>query len=179
MNKLSILLVLLLGFVSAQAQTTPAAKARVAEIRRMYADAKARMAQSQREAKDGLPANKLVANADYMVPGSGPSKEVISYHFSLKEDEEGGPSYHQLYFLTRKYNVAARTYYQEFLYDGQGRLVFFFEQGEQVNETRYYWNGSELVHRAVKGMQALPDDMILRLGEGLQSAFDHLMNRDY
>lgn len=144
----------------------------LAAIRKRYADAKKDIEQ-HKEAE--LPPNDLVMTTNYMAPGAGPIVVVTHYYFSGDFDEDRGDVYYEPYFITRKFNVGARDYYQELLYDDEGTLVFFFEkQGD--NETRYYWGPDFFRHEVIKGDHLSDEDLVQRLSQSLILSFTYQMN---
>ena len=70
MKKLIFAIIMMMPLM-AMAQTSPQAKARVAEIRKMYAAAKEEISNSQKMANEGQPGNETVVNSNYMMPGTG------------------------------------------------------------------------------------------------------------
>ena len=180
-RKVLLLTLLVFSCMTLQAQSSPQAKARVAEIRKMYADAKDLV---EKNGKDNTPRSDTEIVSQYVVPGTGPTKEVIHYYYELQSDGELGVPFYQPYLITRKYNVAAREFYQEFLYDKERHeLVFAFLQEKMpngtTNETRYYWGDSGMVHEAVKGERLMDEVFTLRKGRELVDALNMLMNQDY
>ena len=171
MKKLLTLL-LLLSTMAAQAQTGKAAD-QVAKIRARYAEAKQMMAN---EGEDWMTQNHVVVNATYMCPGTGPRNENIQFYFTLDEgDEDSDEIYVRTpYLITRSYNVAPRKFYEEYLYDAKGHLIFFYSsndshESELKDESRYYWNASaKLVHQQKQG-EALYSEAHAR------SISDHLL----
>ena len=166
---LSLLFCLLLGTVQAQAQNEQLAK-----IRKMYAEAKESV---EHRKKAELPSNETVVTSDYMAPGAGPIKDVTHYFYDCDYDEEVSTYIYTPNFITRKHNVGAMDYYEEFLFD-KGSLVFYFCKNEG-NETRYYWGANGFFHEMVKGERTMDDAFAARLAGDLKAAFDKMMNRDY
>ena len=184
MKRLILTATALCCLLTASAQSSPAGKARVAEIRKMYAEAKKSIETSQKLAKEGLPSNETVVDSNYMLPGSGPGKCVTHYYYSLEFDETLGRYFFKPYFVTNSYNVAVNKYYQEFLYDDEGNLVFYYEKNDG-NETRLYF-GSEgqggtdgLVHEINSNGRTAEPWLAHRIGDELTSAFHFLMNREF
>ena len=87
------------------------------------------------------------------------------------------PCYPEVYFMVRKYNVGARDYYQEFLFD-EGKLIFYFEKSG-TSETRYYWGPDGLAKEDIKGERLSDEVMASRLSYELLNAFNLLMNREF
>ena len=180
-RKVLLLTLFIFSCITLQAQSSPQAKARVAEIRKMYAAAKDLV---EKNGKGNTPRSDTEIVSQYVVPGTGPTKEVIHYYYELQTDEDLGVPFYQSYLITRKYNVAAREFYQEFLYDKKSHeLVFAFLQEKlpngSANETRYYWGESGMVHEAVKGERLMDEVFTLRKGRELVDALNMLMNQDY
>jgi hypothetical protein len=90
---------------------------------------------------------------------------------------------YSVYFITRSYNVAARKFYQEFLFDGpECELLFFYQRNDALDggadETRYYY-GKNGVHKAIKGIAEFDEVFATRTADELKNAFNLLMNKDY
>ena len=179
--------------------TASAQNAQVASIRKLYAEVKqemenrkkpaikreqsdARIDSAEREqagpkVKAELPPNETVVTSNYMAPGGGPTKDVTHYYYNGEFDENLGNVFYTPCFITRKYNVGARNYYEEFLFD-KGSLVFFFCKS-QNDETRYYWGANGFLHEVIKGQRQMDEVFAARLAGDLKAAFDKLMNREY
>ena len=165
---LSIILCLCaLGSVQAQ-------NAQVANIRKMYAEAKAIIANKK---KAEVPPDETVVTSNYMAPGAGPIKDVTHYFYSGEYDENLRNVYYTPYFITRSYNVGARDFYEEFLFD-KGSLVFYFSKS-QNDETRYYFGAGGFFHEVIKGEKQMDEVFASRLANDLVEAFHRLMNREY
>ncbi len=165
---LSIILCLCaLGSVQAQ-------NAQVANIRKMYAEAKEIIANKK---KAEVPPDETVVTSNYMAPGAGPIKDVTHYFYSGEYDENLRNVYYTPYFITRSYNVGARDYYEEFLFD-KGSLVFYFSKS-QNDETRYYFGAGGFFHEVIKGEKQMDEIFASRLANDLVEAFHRLMNREY
>ena len=165
---LSIILCLCaLGSVQAQ-------NAQVANIRKMYAEAKEIIANKK---KAEIPPDETVVTSNYMAPGAGPIKDVTHYFYSGEYDENLRNVYYTPYFITRSYNVGARDFYEEFLFD-KGSLVFYFSKS-QNDETRYYFGAGGFFHEVIKGEKQMDEVFASRLANDLVEAFHRLMNREY
>ena len=170
MKKFLLLMVLCLcALSSVQAQN-----AQVAQIRKQYAEAKEIIANKK---KAEVPADETVVTSNYMAPGAGPIKDVTHYYYSGEFDEDLGNVYYTPYFMTRSYNVGARNYYEEFLFN-KGSLVFYFCKS-QNDETRYYWGAGGFFHEDIKGQKQMDEVFASRLAHDLVEAFNRLMNREY
>ena len=174
----SILLIAAMLIIAMAAQ---AQNATVTKVRQQYADAKQEIAKREQMKKDGQnPRDVLVVTSDYMAPGAGPIHEVINYYHSGSYDELLATVYYKPFFITRKYNVGAGEYYQEFLYDQteDNNLTFFFQKAPD-GETRYYWGANGLAYQAVKGEGQIDEVLANRLAYDLREAFNRLMNREF
>ena len=165
------------------AQTDPIVKAQVEDIRRMYAEAKQLVAHSEEPDQDWY--EDMEIHRRQMVGGVGMVYETQRYFYLSDFDEERGYEMASLHFLTRRYNSAARQYYEEYLFDPEsGQLVFAFLQGDNAftgekDETRYYWHKSELIHKQTKGEPLLDDMLTQRTTSDLSMVFHTLVNRVY
>lgn len=186
MKRIVLIFICICSLLTAGAQNK---SARVAEIRKMYTQAKQDIANGQKMAKEGHPANETVVNSNYMVPGSGPGKTVTHYYYTLQEDENLGRFFFTPYFITNSYNVAAHKYYQEFLFDKEGSLVFYYEKNNQSGkdeETRFYFGNEQqgadddgLVQEINSGSRTIEPPFACRIGNELTNAFHFLMNREF
>ena len=173
--------VILFAVMLILAGTVQAQNATVTKVRQLYADAKQEIAKREQMKKDGVkPDDALVVTSDYMAPGAGPTHEVIRYYHCSGYDELLSTTFYRPFFMTRNYNVGAKEYYQEFLYDqtDDSNLVFFFQKSPD-GEIRYYWGENGLAHQTVKGEGSIDDVFALRLATDLREAFNRLMNREY
>jgi hypothetical protein len=161
--------------VTAKQQKKPTASEVVANVRKKYAEAKEK--QDFRK-KAELPPDETVVTSNYMAAGAGPVKDVTHYYYSGDFDENLGREFYSVYFMTRKYNVGAVDYYQEFLFDDEGSLIFYFEKSG-TNETRYYWGPDGLAKEDVKGERLMDEVFAMRLSYELKNAFSLLMNREF
>ena len=91
------------------------------------------------------------------LPGTGMHHEnVRMYYGELPSEEEGDPfPPHYLSFVSAKYNFAAREYYEEYLYDDKGQLMFIYaytpnEELTRMLEFRLYFDGQRLLRLNVK-----------------------------
>jgi hypothetical protein len=175
-----IVFLIIAAFLSAmavQAQTSPESKKDVADIRKLYAEAKQEMEGLDKMEREGLPPNKTVFSSHYNEAGTGPTKEVITYYYKVAFDEEAEIPFHRPFFITRKFNVAAAEHYQEFLYDKAGNLKFFYEKNPD-GETRYYYCKDD-VYDIVKGLMSMDCAFASRLSTELMNAFDIIRNRNW
>ena len=186
MKRIVLIIICIFSLLTAGAQNK---SARVAEIRKMYTQAKQDVANGQMLAKEGKPANETVVNSNYMLPGSGPGKTVTHYYYTSQEDEELCRFFFIPYFITNSFNVAAHKYYQEFLFDKNGDLVFYYEKNNQngkEEETRFYFGTEQqgaddegLVNEINTGSRTIEPVFAFRIANELTNAFHNLMNREF
>ena len=153
----------------------------VKSIRAAYAAAKEKIRLSGGE--DGAPRNDATATLHYMVPGSGPCTEVFHCYFDLETDEDG--AHYQPYFITRKYNVAAREFYEEYLFEpAAGRLRFAFIQSDTFegtkNEERYYYDDAgKLATVNNKGDRTIDDTLLVINAETFRTLVPKFLDFSY
>lgn len=176
-------IVLLMALTTLPSHAQDMTKAEMADIRAAYSAAKEQIDRNSRAQEQNVPRSDMEVVSHYVVPGCGPTEEVIRYYFTLGEDPVLGTPMYNVYFITRSYNVAARKFYQEFLFDGlECNLLFFYQRNDALeggtDETRYYY-GNSGIHMSIKGTADLDEVFATRLATELTNAFSLLMNRDY
>lgn len=146
--------ILLLMALTMQAQTSAKAKERVAEVKKLYTEAKERMAYNDQE--DYPAKSNMEVTYYYMAPGAGPIKHYVKYYIDSEETDEGEILGFRTYFVSDSYNSGARKIYEEYLLDEKtGTLIFAYayeENGDgSKNEGRYYYSkDGSLAHKDVK-----------------------------
>lgn len=158
-------------------------KAEMASIRAAYSAAKEQVERNSHAQEQDVPRSDMEIVSHYVIPGCGPTEEVIHYYFTLGEDPVLGTPYYKIYFIFTSYNVAARKFYQEFLFgEEESDLLFFFQSNDALDggtdETRYYY-GKSGVHKSIKGTAELDEVFAARKADELKTAFNLLMNQDY
>ncbi len=171
---IAVCLTTVLGIQAQATQKKPSPNDVLADIRKKYASVKERL---EYRKKAELPPDETVVTSNYMAAGAGPVKDVTRYYYSGDYDEDLGREAYEVYFMVRKYNVGARDYYQEFLFD-EGKLIFYFEKSG-ISETRYYWGPDGLAKEDIKGERLSDEVMASRLSNELLIAFNLLMNREF
>ena len=142
--------ILLLVAICALTQTVQAQDIKKA-IREHYAEAKAYVDQVKKMEAEGF---------SYPVPqyfsATGFHQEELLMYYQERRDsvEQIYPSLF-LDFAIKKYNFAAREYYEEYLYDEQGRIQFIYATApildyENDYEFRLYFSDGQLVELLVK-----------------------------
>ena len=133
---------------------TATAQSVVENIRKAYAEAKAEIANISSE--DGYPPEYYQLNVVQNLPGTGPHHEDVLMIFKEEPAPEGVvyPP-HRIFFVTTKYNFAARQFYEEYLFDDDGNLAFIYAFSPDVfdgkeNELRFYFDRGKLVKLTTK-----------------------------
>lgn len=178
MKKAIIGLCLLLA-IGVQAQTGTA-KQVVDEIREQYAGAK-QMIEYNNSSDETR--NQVTATISHMAPGTGHQEKVVTFYFTTDFDENVNEYVSKPYFITATYNVAARKFYDEYLIDRKGNVVFAYLSGDSFDtaigreEGRFYWKSGRLVHKQVKGNDVAHESVALQQGKNLVQAFNLMMTQ--
>ena len=184
MTRYFITIIALLMLTTMPTQAQEVTKAEMAGIRAAYSAAKEQIELNSHAQEQNVPRSDMEIVSHYVIPGCGPTEEVIHYYFTLGEDPVLGTPYYKIYFISTSYNVAARKFYQEFLFgeDESNLLLFFFQSNDALDggtdETRYYY-GKSGVHKSIKGTAELDEVFAARKADELKGAFNLLMNKDY
>ena len=176
-------LIIILSFVALLNYAQQVTDAEISAIRTAYSEAKQQVELNEQAVELNVPRGDMEVVSHYVIPGCGPTEEVIRYYFTLDEDPESGTGVYKPYLIIRNYNVAARKFYQEFLFDKQEAILLFFYQSNDAidgttDETRYYY-GKQGVLQSIKGAAQMDEVFAARLADYLKTAFNHLMNCDY
>jgi len=102
---------------------------------------------------DGIPSEYYDLRVEQNLPGTGPHHESIRMYYGELEPEEEGDPYppHYLRFARVKYNYAAREYYEEYLFDDKGNVMFVYAITPDViddmvpYELRMWFDGKRLL----------------------------------
>lgn len=148
MKKL-VFMLLMLAPLMANAQSDPATKARVADVRAAYKQALADINAVQK-GEEGAQNDALVSMR-LNRPDSGATSETLEFYAEVKQDTVGGYEY-ETFFIRRSYSMSARKYYNEFLFDREtGDLIFAYVRSSSEDEPnikiedRYYFDNGSLV----------------------------------
>ena len=152
----------------------------VKSVRAAYAAAKEKIKMADGEM---APRNDAVATLHYNVPATGPRTTVAHCYFDLDTDEDGAHYYP--YFITLKYNVTVRDFYEEYLYDPEsGRLLFVFLQQDTFqgtkNEERYYYDEhGNLAAVNITGERTVEDAALVSHAEALRMIIPKFLDFPY
>ena len=130
-------------------------------IRQHYADAKTYVEDICAAASDGenYPVPRCFSTQIRQnLPGTGYHQEDISMYYreEFSSDDQIYPSL-ALEYATKKYNFAARNYYEEYLYDEKQQIQFIFAttpdlapDADHTCEVRFYFRDGKLAEVLVK-----------------------------
>lgn len=149
MRKIVLMTLLALAWVQMTcAQNT------VESIRKEYTEIKEDIAEMMRE--EGRPDEYYQVLVRQNLPATGGHFEDTRMYWGERDDDEIYPT-HYLRMVTTKYNFAAREFYEEYLYDEKGRILFIYAQTPDVDENfekmyefRFYFNAGKPIKVLVK-----------------------------
>ena len=167
MKRLIVIAMMALGGLQvAGAQNT------IQSIREAYQAQKRTMAEMcETYPYEGMPPAFYHLRVLMNLPATGLHEENIRMYFGEMEQDEEAEDYspyppHFLRFLSTKYNYAAREFYEEYLYDNKGQLMFIYAMTpdidmSRVHELRLYFDGKKLLRLNVKATpEAMPFDQV-------------------
>ena len=144
---------------------TASAQNTVESIRKEYQDVQKWIAEMLDE---GSGTNPVYYDLHVMqfLPGTGTHEENIRMYYTEEEPDYEAEEFtlppHHLRFVTAKYNFAAREFYEEYLYDDKGRLMFIFAITVDVDEHPYqlrmWFDGKRLLQFTAKQVIGEPCD---------------------
>ena len=173
--KKKLLLCIFLGVVSV---LTIDAQNTIESIRKEY-QAVHEMIELMKPVDDGIspmPPEYFDLDVVQNLPATGGHHEKIRMYYGYLPAEEEGDPYppHYLCFTTAKYNFAAREFYEEYLYDNKGQVLFIYVITPDVDhnlrpyELRMWFDGKRLLRFSAK------------IAEGLDSyEYDNLRNATF
>ena len=134
---------------------TASAQNTIESIRKTYQSMKEGIAQMSEDfPSEGIPPEYYHLRVLQNLPGTGGHEENIRMYYGELESEEEGDPYppHYLHFATAKYNYAAREFYEEYLYDDKGQVMFIYALTPDVTlgevwpyELRMWFDGKRLL----------------------------------
>ena len=179
--RIFITLIICLAATSAMAQQT------VQSIRERY-NAIHEVMQQMTPDKDGetmLPKEYIDLDVYQNLPGTGGHNERIRLWYGYLEDGDDviyPPRY--LSFATSKYNYAAREFYEEYLYDEQGHLLFVYAKTPDVEnsdmypfELRLWFDGKQLLRFNAKNHEGEEVYTGTKIPEQFQSEVNRVKDR--
>lgn len=183
-----VLLLFALSLQTGWAQNT------VESIRQRYADAKTYASTHTGDnLNDGAEFGEYYhLEARQWLPGTGGHIEHTYLYYGEQEcDEDVIYAPHYLKFATKRFNFAAREYYQEFLYDSDGKVAFIYgydpmtklegDTDDQQYEFRFYFSNGRLI-RAIIKRKSYDEEVFRQIYSGAtlkpayQSNYDELLS---
>ena len=136
------LLILLLFAATTSAQQS--VDKQIEQIRKTYTELSEKIATTEKDEESGktsnLAVNELVINKlDRSWAAVGIFRITYRFYYQNKEEE---PYPTELVKVTRNAEISARKYFEEFVYDSSGSLIFYFERSEDDDapfERRIYF----------------------------------------
>lgn len=130
------------------AQTT------VESIRKEYTSIKNDLVEMMKE--DGIPAEYCQLHVAQNLPGTGPHFEDVLFYWGDNDDDEIYPT-HYVRYASTKYNFAAREFYEEYMYDQQGNILFIYAHTPDfdfdnglIYDFRFYFNKGKVMNVIIK-----------------------------
>ena len=141
-------------------KTTERTGVTIESIRKQYQDIHEWISQMSKDfPAEGVPPEYYELEVLQNLAGTGPHMENIRMYFGDEESEEEEYNPyppHYLLFTTAKYNFAAREYYEEYLYDNKGNIMFIYAITPDVDddlrpyELRMWFDGKRLLRFMAK-----------------------------
>ena len=151
-----IILVLLVGLVMPTLAQNKKVEERVQLAREKYADG---LSLIQANAGEEYPLNFTTVVRQQNWPAIGPKTEKMQFYYNEIEDEEDPyPAGYALRMVRYTYNIAPRQYLEEYIFDDNGKPLFFFTHFEEMLnsvedsfefEVRYYYDENGNIIRSI------------------------------
>ena len=137
----------------------PAVAQTVESIRKDYNAAKD--LEKRQQGDDASDINVFQTKVYKMWPGSGPHEAQVTMYCSNNDDDEDYSAYldNSICFVTTSYNVAAKSYYEEYLYNRDEKIEFIYARGVDDSgdmeswteyEYRFYFGANGVIKLIVK-----------------------------
>jgi hypothetical protein len=149
-----IILVLLVGFaMPALAQKQVEARMQLARDR--YSAGLENIAINKQYEADEIPAvgyTTVVRKQNWA--GSGQMIEKLEFYYNeIEEDMEPYPVGYELVIVRRTYNISAREYFEEYVYDKKGKPLFWFatyDDNGKVELRGYFGENGDMIRAICK-----------------------------
>lgn len=175
--------VLAVGAMMALTAAAEQPDAVITSIREAYSQAQSAVKQNKGQG------NELVSTMRYTVRGSGLTTEVLHFFYVttegtylLNEGDTRDPhfNYYPLNLVTRSYNMGAKKFYEEYLFEPDSqRLLFVLMKGYDDNgrryERRFYYKDRELYKFVGTEATDFEKECVAYQADELLHAFDWLM----
>lgn len=140
MKRIEIILVFILIVVFANSQNSE-----IVNIKQQYYNVHQEITAQQNQ---DVPENNAKIIVNQTMPAIGPQTIEYNFYFQLKDLEDDVSFEHDLLFVTRTYNIAASYFfYEEFLYDLSGKLIFYYSSVHDTicKQLRCYFKDDVLI----------------------------------
>lgn len=152
-KQLLLVFMLLLGFsMPTMAQNkNPKVEERIQLARQKYSEGKDLVAQN---AGNNTPLNYTTVVRKQNWPATGQRVEETEFYYNeIGNEEDPDTKGYALCMVCNTYNVAAREYYEEYVYDDNGHPLFYYARYDEVNkgktELRQYYDEAGEVIRTI------------------------------
>ena len=124
----------------------------IQKIRTRYAQVKAKINENVNGYNGG---NRATLTMEHTLPGTG--KQKVNYTLYFTPYSSTGDGYlldHKLEVVEASYNIAAQQFYEEYLFDDNGQIIFIYgrrpdtEQNGWI-ETRWYFNQFQVLKSSI------------------------------
>jgi hypothetical protein len=157
MKKQALLMALLMCLsLPILAQNNKKVDDRIQLAREKYADG---LSLIQANAGEEYPLNFTTVVRQQNRPAIGPKTEKMQFYYNEIEDEEDPyPAGYALRMVRYTYNIARRQYLEEYIFDDNGKPLFFFTHFEEMLnsvedsfefEVRYYYDENGKIIRSI------------------------------
>jgi len=151
---------LILSLMLASCLQATLAQNTIESIRKAYQAQKEVIAKmSDNFPSEGIPPEYYHLHVAQNLPGTGPHHENIRmYYDEIKTAEDDIYPPHYLTFTSSRYNFAAREFYEEYLYDQNGQVMFIYARTpdvefSKIHEFRLYFDGKQLLRLNVREIE--------------------------
>lgn len=177
-----IILVLLVGFaMPALAQKQVEARMQLARDR--YAMGVQNITTNKQYEADEIPAvgyTTVVRKQNWA--GSGPMMDKLEFYYNeIEDDMQPYPVGYELVIVRRTYNISARKYFEEYVYDANGKPLFLFVcyddfDGVKTEVRGYYDENAQLISSVCKQADDKGNMKTCEPDENMERVFDAAPN---
>ena len=141
-QKLSIIILTLATVIFGAANIDAKSKADdayIKKVRQIYSN-------SVNASKDEYTAH-MACTANHILPATGMQNVKFDFYYQIDgpDDVHDSTIISNVFLIRLSYNYAARNFYEEYLFDDKGNLIFFYQSGDGIlddyekTEFRYYF----------------------------------------
>lgn len=178
-----LLLVMLLGLAMPILAQNKKVEDRVQLAREKYADCLALISSVKQYEADEIPAvNYTTVVRKQNWAGSGQMVDKMEFYYSeIEEDMEPYPVGYRIEIVRRTYNIGSTDYFEEYVFDDEGKPLFWFSRFGYSKETTtelrgYYDTNGKLIRTICKKADTKGEMKTCDLDEELEEAFADVFN---